>query len=190
MAGGIDGSRPGPAPTGLRLLVAAAPAPFVLDVGQATTQPITGLATDGDRLVSVLPVAPGALVVSGRSSGRCRPGSSLYLVRHGSTSAARLGAALQVVPAHDGQSLGDPQAHYELGEVTGDPGGRLAIVEFASYSPEHRLDLWLLDTRARRWRHLLGMPAPMVPKVTDVHRTADGRVVVLSGNPANPAGPS
>jgi len=86
--------------------------------------------------------------------------------------------------------LGDPQAHYELGEVTGDPGGRLAIVEFASYSPEHRLDLWLLDTRARRWRHLLGMPAPMVPKVTDVHWTADGRVVVLSGNPANPAGPS
>jgi hypothetical protein len=275
-------------PTGLRLLVADASAPFVLDVDQATTQPITGLPTDRDRGVSVVPVAPGALVVSFRSCDRCWPGSSVYLVRRGSTTATRLGAVLQVVASRDGQGLwtlsrrdasgcvihqvgldgrprraarqvscrtglvaelpagllvnsvgaggrdwhgallgpdggivrlGDPQAQpvvgnlvlsgadrhtplilhdlgtgassrlrwpsrpdYGLGEVTGDPNGRLAIVEFANYSPQHRVDLWLLDTTTRRWRHLPGMPAPMVPKITDVHWTADGRVVVLSGN--------
>jgi hypothetical protein len=275
-------------PTGLRLLVADAPAPFVLDVDQATTQPITGLPTDRDRGVSVSPVAPGTLVLSFRSCDRCWPGSSVYLVRRGSTTATRLGAVLQVVPSRDGQGLwllsrrdasgcvihqvgldgrprraarqvscrsglvaelpagllvsamgaggrdwhsallgpdggivrlGDPQAQpvvgnlvlsgadrhtplilhdaatgassrlrwpsrpdYGLGEVTGDPSGRLAIVEFAKYSPEHRVDLWLLDTRTRRWQHLPGMPAPMVPKITGVQWTADGRVVVLSGN--------
>jgi hypothetical protein len=73
---------------------------------------------------------------------------------------------------------------YGLGEVSGDPNGRLAIVEFAKYSPEHRVDLWLLDTRTRRWQHLPGMPAPMVPKITDVQWTTDGRVVVPGGQPA------
>jgi hypothetical protein len=275
-------------PTGLRLLVADAPAPFVLDVDRGTTQPITGLPADGDRGVSVLPVAEGALVLSFRRCDRCWPGSSAYLVRRGSTTATRLGAALQVVPSRDGHGLwllgnqdasgcvirevgldgqprraarqvscrtglvaelpagllvnsvgaggrdwhgallrldgaivrlGDPQAQpvagnlvlrgadrqtplilhdvatgassglrwpsrpdYALGEVTGDPTGRLAIVEFAKYSPEHRLDLWLLDTTTRRWRHLPGMPAPIVPKITDVQWTADGRVVVLASN--------
>jgi hypothetical protein len=71
---------------------------------------------------------------------------------------------------------------YGLGEVSGDPNGRLAIVEFANYSPEHRVDLWLLDITTRRWRHLPGMPARMVPKVTDVQWTADGAVVLLSGD--------
>jgi hypothetical protein len=259
-------------PTGLRLLVADAPAPFVLDVDRGTTQP----------------VAEGALVLSFRICNTCPPGSSAYLVRRASTTATRLGTVLQVVPSRDGQGLwmlsgqdasrctirevgldgrprraarqvgcrtglvaelpagllvnsmgaggrdwhgallrpdggtvrlGDPQAQpvvgnlvlsgadrhtplvlhdlgsgassrlrwpsrpdYGLGEVTGDPNGRLAVVEFAKYSPEHRLDLWLLDTRTRRWQHLPGMPAPMVPKVTDVQWTADGRVVVLSSN--------
>jgi hypothetical protein len=69
-----------------------------------------------------------------------------------------------------------------LGEVTGDPNGQLAVVEFAKYSPEHRLDLWVLDTRTRRWQHLPGMPARMVPKATDVQWTADGQVVVLSSD--------
>jgi hypothetical protein len=69
---------------------------------------------------------------------------------------------------------------YSLGEVTGDPSGRFAIVEFAKFSPEHKLDLWLLDTVTRRWRHLPGMPARIVPKATDVEWTADGRVVILA----------
>jgi hypothetical protein len=71
---------------------------------------------------------------------------------------------------------------YSFGEVTGDPRGGLAIVEFAKFSPEHRLDMWLLDTTTRRWQHLPGMPAHLVPKATDVQWTADGRVVVLSGD--------
>jgi hypothetical protein len=70
---------------------------------------------------------------------------------------------------------------YSLGEVTGGPDGRLAIVEFAKFSPEHMVDMWLLDTATRRWRHLPGMPARLVPKATDVGWTADGRVVILSG---------
>jgi hypothetical protein len=275
-------------PTGLRLLIADVPAPFVLEVDRGTIQPITGLPTNGERGVSVLPFGNDALVVSVRLCSRCRPDSSVFLVRRGSTTATRLGTALQVVPSRDGQGLwllgsrdasrctigevgldgrprraarqvscrtglvaelpagllvnamgaggrdwhgallrpdgavvrvGDPQAQpvvgdlvlrgadrhtplvlrdvgtgtsarlrwpsrpdYALGEVTGDPNGRLAIVEFANYSPEHRLDLWLLDTRTRRWQHLPDMPAPMVPKVTDVQWTADGRVVVLSSD--------
>jgi hypothetical protein len=71
---------------------------------------------------------------------------------------------------------------YSLGEVTGDPSGRVAVVEFAKFSPEHRVDMWLLDTVTRRWRHLPGMPARIVPKATDVKWTADGRVVILAGN--------
>jgi hypothetical protein len=275
-------------PTGLRLLIADAPAPFVLEVDQGTIQPITGLPTDGERGVSVLPVAEGALVVSVRLCSRCRPDSSVYLLRRGSTTATRLGTALQVVASRDGHGLwllssrdpsrcmirevgfdgrprraarqvscrtglvaelpagllvnsvgaggrdwhsallrpgggivrlGDPQVQpvvgnlvlrgadrhtplilhdvatgassrlrwpsrpdYGLGEVSGDPNGQFAIVEFAKYSPEHRVDLWLLDTTTRRWQHLPGMPAPMVPKITDVQWTTDGRVVVLASN--------
>jgi hypothetical protein len=275
-------------PTGLRLLVADAPAPFVLEADRGTTQPVTGLPSDGERGVSVVPVGSDALVLSFRVCNSCRPGSGVYLMRRGSTTATRLGAVLQVVASHDGQSLwtlsrrdasgctihqvgldgrpwragrqvscrtglvaelpagllvsavgaggrdwhsallrsdgaivrrGDPQAQpvvgnlvlsgadqhkplilhdmatgassrlrwpsrpdYGLGEVTGDPNGRLAIVEFAKYSPEHRVDLWLLDTGTGRWQHLPGMPARMIPKITDVHWTADGRVVVLSSS--------
>jgi hypothetical protein len=69
---------------------------------------------------------------------------------------------------------------YSLSSVTGQPDGTFAIVAFAKYSPSHRLDLWLLDVRARRWQHLPGMPAHVVPKATDVEWTADGQVVVLS----------
>jgi hypothetical protein len=88
------------------------------------------------------------------------------------------------------------RADYGLGEATGDPKGRLAIVEFAKYSPEHRLDLWVLDTTTRRWRHLPDMPAPMVPKATNVQWTADGAwcscqaTCSPSGGPASHALPS
>jgi hypothetical protein len=73
---------------------------------------------------------------------------------------------------------------FELGDVSGSPDGRHAIVSFTRYSPRHRLDLWLLDTRTGRWQHLPGMPAPLVPKDTDVEWTRDGRVVVLSDGTA------
>ena len=69
--------------------------------------------------------------------------------------------------------------NFGLGEVSGAPDGRHAVVGFARYSP-YRLDLWLLDTQTGRWRHLPGMPARLVPKATDVEWTPDGRVVVLS----------
>jgi hypothetical protein len=71
---------------------------------------------------------------------------------------------------------------YSLAEVTGDPSGRLAIVRFARFSPRHMLEMWLLDTRTYRWEHLPGMPARIVPKATDVEWSADGRVVILSGD--------
>ena len=53
---------------------------------------------------------------------------------------------------------------YELDEVTGDPNGRLAIAEFANYSPGHRVDLWLLDPRTRRWRQLPRHARPHGPQ--------------------------
>lgn len=272
---------------GLRLLVADAPAPFVLDLERATEQPISGLPRRGPRGVAVLALGEDALVLSYRLCTRCRQVDA-FLVRRGSTVATRLGVALQVVPSRDGQGvwmltrrsprrcvireldldgrprtrgravscrtgvvaelpagllvtatgdlgrnahsallgpdrsvvrLRDPEPRpvvgnqvlfgldrrtplllhdarsgdthrlpwpgkpgYSLGDVTGEANGRRAIVEFARYSPEHRLDLWLLDAAARRWQQLPGMPARLIPKGTDVDWTPDGRVVILSGN--------
>lgn len=276
------------APTKLRLLVADAPAPFVLDVDRETIQPITGLPADGDWGVSVAALGEDALVLSLRFCGACRPVDSVYLVRRGSTAATRLGRLIGAVSSRDGHgvwTLGRPAANrcsireidlhgrlrraarplgcragliaelpagllvsvvgplgrdahsallepggrvvrvgdpgiqpvvgnlvlsgggrntplvlrdvrsgagqtlswpsgrgYSLGEVTGDPSGRLAIVRFAKFSPQHMLDIWLLDTQTHRWEHLPGMPARIVPKATDVEWTTDGRVVILSGN--------
>jgi hypothetical protein len=67
-------------PTGLRLLVADAPAPFVLDVDRGTTQPITGLPTGGDRGIGLLPVGEDALVLSYPLCDHCRqdPGCTWY----------------------------------------------------------------------------------------------------------------
>lgn len=48
---------------------------------------------------------------------------------------------------------------YGLGEATGQPNGTLATVDFARYSPQHRFDLQLLDTRSGRWKRLPDMPA-------------------------------
>lgn len=276
------------APTNLRLLVADAPAPFVLDVDRRTTQPITGLPTDGDRGVAVAAVGQDALVSSLRFCNACRPDDSVLLLRRGSTAATRLGRVMEAVGSRAGDGvwtlgrrnagrcmirkrdldgrlrratgqvrcrtdliaelpagllvssvgplgkdahsallrpsgrvvrLGNPNAQPVVGnlvlsgagrhtplvlrdvrsgashrlswpsrrgnslaEVTGDPRGRLAVVRFAKFSPEHRLDMWLLDTQTRRWEHLPGMPARIVPKATDVEWSADGRVVILSGD--------
>ena len=275
------------APTHLRLLVADAPAPFVLDVDGGSSRPITGLPTDGDRGASVDAVGEDALVSSVRLCNRCRPDGGVYVVRRGSTAATRLGRLLEAVSSRDGEgvwtlgrrdasrctireldldgglrrparqarcrtdlvaalpagllissvgplgrdahsALIEPSGHivrlgaphvqpvvgnfvlsgadrhtplvlrdvrsgarhrlpwpsgpgYSLAEVTGGPNGRLAIVRFARFSPRHILDMWLLDTRTRRWEHLPGMPARIVPKATDVEWTPDGRVVILAG---------
>ncbi|HEX8135810.1 MAG TPA: hypothetical protein VF880_20555, partial [Actinomycetes bacterium] len=271
-------------PTGLRLLVADVPAPFVLDVDRGTTQPITGLPPDGDRGIGLLPLGEDALVLSYPLCDHCRPAPGVYLVRRGATAAAQLGTDLQVAAARDGQGVwvlgrrdpshctigevgldgrrraarpvpcatelvaelpagllvsyaaaggSDPSSavlkpdggrmrlrgprpqpvvgdlvlsganpsvplvltdvgsgvsrrlswpsrpDYSLGEVTADPSGRLAVVEFAN-AAQQRLDLWLLDTATRRWRHLPEMPAPLSPKATHVQWTADGRVVLLA----------
>jgi hypothetical protein len=40
--------------------------------------------------------------------------------------------------------------------------------------------MWLLEVETRRWQHVPGMPAHLVPKATDLEWTSDGRAVVLS----------
>jgi hypothetical protein len=93
-----------PVPTGLRLLVADDPAPFVLDVDSGATRPVTGLPTEGDRSVHVEAVGEDAVVVSRRGcrGSDCDANPDVFLVRHGSARATRLGAALDVEQARDG----------------------------------------------------------------------------------------
>jgi hypothetical protein len=274
----------------LRLLVADTPAPFVLDVHRGTAARISGLPAGGDRSVGVAAVGEHALLTAYRFCSGCRD-VGVYLLRHGTTSATRLGAALQAVPSRDEHGvwllqrrggrdrcllaeidlagrrrsapilvgcrlglvadlpaglfvsstgalgrdahsavierdgdvrrLADPDARpvvgnlvlsgagagtplvlhdmrtgatrrlrwpsergFSLGEVSGAPDGRHAVVAFARYSPRHRLDLWLVDTRTGRWEHLPGLPAAFVPKATDVEWSQDGRVIVLSAGTA------
>ena len=117
--------------TGLRLLIADAPAPFVFDVDRGTVQPITGLPTTGERGVSVLAVGDDALILSTRFCNRCR-GTSAYLLHHRSTAAASLGKALQVIPARDGEGLWmlrkGPAENCLLGEVK--LGGQRLVAQF------------------------------------------------------------
>jgi hypothetical protein len=90
--------------TGLRLLVASDPAPFLFDVDRGTARPVTGLPSDGDRVVWVLPVGDDAVVVSDRTCNGC-PDAGVYRVGHDTTVATRLGAALDVVAAGDGRAV-------------------------------------------------------------------------------------
>ncbi len=275
-------------PTGLRLLVADAPAPFVLDVDSGETTPITGLPTGGERVVSLVRVGEDALVASYRICTECRSGPVMhYLLRNGSTAATPFARAFTAVGSRDGGGAwlftnrrprgcmirevdlsgrdrrppllascntglvaelpgglllnyagpGGVEAYtvlvrrngrevrYEdwqaqplvgnlvlsgtdrlsgltvhdmarrtnrrlswpasrgfgVGNAIGEPSGPRAIVEFARYSPRHRLDVWVLDTRTRRWTHLPDMPAAIVPKETSIQWTPDGRVVILDG---------
>jgi hypothetical protein len=94
-------------PTGLRLLVASDPAPFVLDVDSGAIRPVTGLPAGDDRSVHLEPVGGHAVVVSRRGcrGGDCDADPDVYLVRHGATVATRLGAALDVEEARDGQGV-------------------------------------------------------------------------------------
>jgi len=90
--------------SGLRLLVNGDPTPFVLDVDTGAIQPVTGLPTDEDRSTHVESVGEDAMVVSRRDcrGGDCDADSVVYLLRHGSTVATRLGAALDVQWSRDG----------------------------------------------------------------------------------------
>ena len=92
--------------TGIRLLVARDPRPFVVDVDQERVRPVTGLPSDGERVVSVLPVGEHAVIVSDRVCTSCRtPGPEVYGIWRDSTNAARLGSAQEVVAARDGRSV-------------------------------------------------------------------------------------
>jgi hypothetical protein len=90
--------------TGLRLLIAKDPAPFLFDVDRGTVQPVTGLPTQGDRVVWVLPVGKDAVVVSDRTCKDCRE-ARVYRVQHDTTVATRLGTAREVVAASDGRAV-------------------------------------------------------------------------------------
>jgi hypothetical protein len=122
------GTRPLPgvplqSPSGLRLLVASDPTPFVLDVDTGAIQPVTGLPADDGRSTHVESVGEHAVVVSRRDcrGSDCDADSVVYLVRHGNTVATRLGAALDVEWSRDGRGVWlvsrQDAAHCTLGQV-------------------------------------------------------------------------
>ena len=92
--------------THLRLLVASDPRPFVFDLDRANVQPVAGLTTDGERVVSVLPVGEHAVIVSQRVCTSCRPpAGEVYGLWRRSTTAVRLGTAQEIVAARDGRAV-------------------------------------------------------------------------------------
>jgi hypothetical protein len=92
--------------TRLRLLVASDPRPLVVDLDQDRVQPVTGLPTDGERVVSVLAVGEHAVIVSDRVCTSCRPpGPEVYGIWRHSTSTVRLGSAQEVAAARDGRAV-------------------------------------------------------------------------------------
>ena len=125
---GQDGARPSlgvplRSSSGLRLLVAGDPTPFVLDVDTGAILPVTGLPTDEDRSTHVESVGEDAVVVSRRDcrGSDCDADSVVYLVRHGGTVATRLGAALDVEASRDGLGVWllsrQDATHCALGQV-------------------------------------------------------------------------
>jgi hypothetical protein len=125
---GLVGAQPLPgvplrSPAGLRLLVANDPEPFVLDVDSGVIQPVIGLPADDDRSVHVESVGEDAVVVSRRDcrGSGCDTDSVVYLVRHGSTVATRLGAASDVESSRDGGGVWllarQDSTHCTLGQV-------------------------------------------------------------------------
>jgi hypothetical protein len=125
---GQGGVRPSPgvalrSPSGLRLLVAHGPAPFVLDVDTGAIQPLTGLPAGEDRSTHVESVGEDAVVVSRRDcrGSDCEANPDVYLVQRGSTVATRLGAALDVEWARDGRGVWllsrQDATHCALGQV-------------------------------------------------------------------------
>jgi hypothetical protein len=150
------GARPAPGvplrgQSGLRLLVAGEPVPFVLDLDTGATRPVTGLPGGDDRSVHLESVGRDAVVLSGRDcqGGGCDPDRVAYLVRHGGTVATRLGAAIDVELARD--------------------------------RAVQTLDVWLLDLATRRWRQLPDMPLRLAPAKPELRWTDDGRLLMLAG---------
>ncbi len=88
--------------TGLRLLVAADP-PFVLNVDSGRVTPVTGVNTRGEPVLTVQPVGRDAVVWADGRSGRKPP--VIYVVRHGSTRAIRIGTGSELAPADRGRGL-------------------------------------------------------------------------------------
>jgi hypothetical protein len=93
--------------SGLRLLVAGNPAPVVVDVDTGAIRAVTGPPAGDGRSVHLEAVGEDAVVVSRRDcrGGGCAADSVVYLVRHGSTVATRLGAATDVEASRDGQGV-------------------------------------------------------------------------------------
>jgi hypothetical protein len=93
--------------SGLRLLVADDPTPFVLDVDSGAIQPLTGLPAGEGRATHVESVGGHTVVVSRRDcrGSDCDAASTAYLVRKGSTVATPLGAAMDVEWARDGRGV-------------------------------------------------------------------------------------
>jgi hypothetical protein len=93
---------PLPGHTGLRLLVAADP-PFVLNVDSGRVTPVTGVNVRGEPVLTVQPVGRDAALWADGRSGHTPP--VIYVVRHGSTRAIRIGTGSAVAPADHGHGL-------------------------------------------------------------------------------------
>jgi hypothetical protein len=106
-------------PARLRLLVASEPRPFVVDLDQGSLQPVTGLPTNGERVVSALPVGEHAVIISEPMCSSCRPpGPEVYgSWRHTTTTTVRLGTAQEVMAARDGRAVW-PLAHQTTSSCT------------------------------------------------------------------------
>ena len=187
-------------PTRLRLLVASEPRVFVVDLDQGSVQPVTGLSTDGERVVSVLPVGEHAVIISEPVCSSCRPpGPEVYGIWRHSTTAVRLGTAREVAAARDGRAVwllnhqagrscrlsevgldGRPRRPARLVSCTAKLLGELAAgLLLASGTSE---DPWewptsLLDQRGHRTR--LGFPAADLLAAT-------GQLVLTSAEPLAP----
>jgi hypothetical protein len=96
---------PLPGRTGLKLVVASDP-PFLLDVDSGRVGPLAGLHVHGHPVLTVLAVGADALVWLDRlAPARGFPSAELYVVRHGSTVARRIGSGWEVAPAGDGRAV-------------------------------------------------------------------------------------
>lgn len=89
--------------TGLRLLVSADP-PFVLDVDTGAVKPVTGLNTEGNPVLTVMPIGRDAVIWLDRHTGPV-PRAEIYAVRHGTTRAARIASGWEVAPAESGRAI-------------------------------------------------------------------------------------
>lgn len=91
--------------TGLRLLVAGDP-PFVLDVDAGRIKRVTGLDAHGQPVLSVTSAGSNAVLWLDRRTRQSKvPAAEIYLMRRGSTKAARIGTAWDVAASPDGRVL-------------------------------------------------------------------------------------